>query len=186
MLLSPPTLPAAFFVTYHLSGNQSHPIDWWYDSTQGAEMLVRRVSGSDTRACQGLSLPCTDLVRDGVRWIIHPTVNRCCYLGSASEGCGLLRRDWMVVGNASYIGRQHVEGVLADEWDTLGYRWYKWWQQAGSNVPVKYVSVAGNEEAIYNRSSFRVVPEGFSTDRFWVPPTCNRSHECAARWPCDL
>ena len=50
-----------------------------------------------------VTTPCTQLVRDGKRYVIFPEKQVCCVCCVASHGCGVLKRDWLKT--AKYEGK---------------------------------------------------------------------------------
>lgn len=185
-----PLWPEAFSInmTEQLNGKgATTPVSYYYDSSQKAEKWVRHTTGklAQDNVCQGVDAPCTDLVTQGNRWIIHPTLGDCCLLGTSAHGCGPLARDWIVRNKGTYAGRAVVEGVETDEWDTKGFAVNKFYQTPPPNsVPVKLDQ--GNDVNVYDRSSFIESPGGLHPDVFALPSSCSESKKCKSQFPCSM
>ena len=75
--LEPPLWPLAFGInaTEGYTGKGRSTVSYFYDSRIPAEKWVRPATGlhAQDNVCQGVDVPCADLVVGGYRWIIHPT-----------------------------------------------------------------------------------------------------------------
>ena len=78
----------------------------WFDSERAMERLDR-TDGKIDPICGPLSnnatTPCTQLIREGKRYIIFHLLRQCCYCCDAAHGFGVMRRDWL--RNAKFVGK---------------------------------------------------------------------------------
>lgn len=106
--VTPPVWPEVFHQSYVESYKDStHRITgkFWFDSKR-AMMRVDKQDGQYDAIC-GSVLPnvttaCTQLIRDGKRYVVYPQRRQCCMCCDKEHGCGVLRRDWL--STAKYEG----------------------------------------------------------------------------------
>jgi hypothetical protein len=67
---------------------------------------VERSNGQYESLCgsvlPNVTTPCTQLTREGKRYIIYPEQKKCCICCDAAHGCGFLKKDWL--STAKYEG----------------------------------------------------------------------------------
>jgi hypothetical protein len=99
------------------STTQYHDVGkMWYDSERVMSRLDRS-NGKYDPFCNTITnatTPCTQLVREGKRWIFFPLIRLCCECCDAAHGCGILKRDWL--STANYIGKEELSGQIFDRW----------------------------------------------------------------------
>ena len=84
---------------YFLQGNATTEGTFKYqvDGTY-ARMRISRKNGKADRFCGSVfpfsSTPCDHLVVDGKRYLVFPEKEYCCKCCVASEGCGVVKRNW--------------------------------------------------------------------------------------------
>ena len=189
----PPLWPLAFGInaTEGYTGKGRSTVSYFYDSRIPAEKWVRPATGlhAQDNVCQGVDVPCADLVVGGYRWIIHPTSSECCLLGTFAQGCGPLYRDWARKLNATYSGRSIVGGLEADQWDVQGFSTNRWYTPALPS-PLAGLPVKLNQGGFVNDyvlSSFINASEHpFAADVFQVPAYCQPDRKCKSQIPCSL
>ncbi len=105
-----PTWPLRFqqdFVESYAS-TQYHDVGkLWYDAERNMERLDRS-NGKYAPLCNSITnatTPCTQLTRDGKRYMIFPLVRLCCFCCDSAHGCGIMRRDWLTAAGAKYVGK---------------------------------------------------------------------------------
>lgn len=160
------------------------PVTFYYDAKNKREKWVRHVTGklAQDGVCQGVDAPCIDLVTDGLRWIIHPTLGDCCLLGNTDHGCGPLAQNWIGRNNGSYQGKVTVSGFETDQWNVQGFATNKVYWDAAKSLPVKLDQ--GNCVNVYDTSSFEL--GDLDSKVFALPSTCDAKTLCANQFPCTL
>jgi hypothetical protein len=105
---APPTWPVRFqqdFVETYASTPIRDVGKLWFDSERKMSRMDRN-NGRYDQFCGSVlnaATPCTQLVRDGKRYIIYPFLRSCCECCDAAHGCGIMRRDWL--REAEYVGK---------------------------------------------------------------------------------
>ena len=92
----------------------------WFDSENGMSR-VDRTNGRYDPFCGTVlnaTTPCTQLVRDGKRYMIYPFVRTCCQCCDSEHGCGIMRRDWLK--EASFVGKDELSGQFFNKWNIEG------------------------------------------------------------------
>lgn len=92
-----PTFSEKFVESYtYYSGKIMGSV--FYDSTKDVER-VDRADGRYEVLCgsvlPNVSSPCTHLVNNKKRYIIHPDRRTCCMCCDEAHGCGTTKRDWL-------------------------------------------------------------------------------------------
>jgi hypothetical protein len=142
---------------------------------------VDRTTGKYNGLCSSVTkedIPCTDLVVDGFRYLVFPTIKNCCMCCTTEEGCGILRPDWLL--NATFIGYNTTESVKYQIWDKKGFQDNYYWQVDATQVPY-IIYQHPNDNMVFNVSSFSkmvdpsvfALPSYCSKDRKCPPTSCN-------------
>lgn len=112
--VDPPTWPDHFTQVFVESyGNSAARISGshYYDATRNMSR-VDRTDGKFEGICgsnqPNISTYCTQLVRDGKRYVIFPEKRICCLCCDAAHGCGILRKDWLK--ESTYVGEEAISG----------------------------------------------------------------------------
>jgi hypothetical protein len=75
-------------------------------------MRIDRQEGMHDMICGNIlpnvSTPCTQLIRDKKRYVVHPQRRMCCMCCDQAHGCGTLKRDWL--STAKYEGEKELQG----------------------------------------------------------------------------
>ena len=82
----------------------------WYDAGRGLQRIDRN-SGKFDYFCGAISslvTICIQLVKDNRNWIYFPLIGQCCLCCEKSNGCGMLRQDWL--RNTRYVGTEVISG----------------------------------------------------------------------------
>jgi hypothetical protein len=122
---------------------------------------------------------CTQLVANGVRYIVYPQLRYCCACCNVTQGCGFLSRDWLVNSNATFAGTETINGVLGNVWTIAGGDIYVT-LASGDPVapqPLQIVDGPTNETFV----SYYPVPPAVGT--FAVPSYCQE--QCPANSVCN-
>lgn len=92
---------------YPVLGTHKTNGTYYYDFAN-RRYRIDRANGRYDRYC-GLNgekafvdTPCTQLVVEGMRWLIYPEKQECCQCCTSEQGCGVLFPTWM--NNATFIG----------------------------------------------------------------------------------
>jgi hypothetical protein len=103
------------FGTDHITGN------WSYDFTNRL-FAISRSNGKLDRYCgtiyKGRKTPCTQIIREGKRYVIFPEKKFCCMCCTAASGCGIIKPDWFTSG--SFNGEKTVDGTNTNEYIVKG------------------------------------------------------------------
>ena len=54
----------------------------------------------------------------GKRYLDFPTKKYCCYCCNSTNGCGILKNDWL--STADYLGIEKLSGVEFEKWGIKG------------------------------------------------------------------
>lgn len=131
-----PLWPEHFDISYTAStGNNKTLATWngrmWYDSDSDQERMDndagQLVSWSfwwliytfvKNELCatyyNKTSVFCSILLIDNVRYVHMPSRDDCCQCCNASQGCGILYRDWLI--GAQFAGYQNWHGDMCEGW----------------------------------------------------------------------
>jgi len=142
---------------------------YYYDALRNTTR-IERSPGSNDRYCGSVSSdddPCTHLVRNGVRYLIWPTQNKCCLCCDAEHGCGIVSPTWL--DGAQYLGVEDVDGVPCDTWDQKGLQDNIWYQTVDGAFPVK-LDQKPNDLMVFDVKKFSEEPK--PEEFFSVPEYC--------------
>ena len=110
---TPPTWPVRFqqdFVESYSTSQMHTAGKLWFDSERGMERMDRN-NGRFDPICGSISnmtTPCTQLTREGKRYIYFHLIRQCCYCCDSEHGCGPMRRDWLK--DAKFVGKEDISG----------------------------------------------------------------------------
>jgi hypothetical protein len=180
-----PVWPVRFqqdFVESYTS-TQYHDIGkLWYDSERNMERLDRN-NGKYISLCNSITnatTPCTQLVRDGKRYIIFPLVRLCCFCCDSAHGCGIMRRDWLSVAGAKYVGKEELSGQIFDKWTETDSTTDYWATTDAKQVPRKHAEDnAFFKDFIMNTYSEEYIAESvFALPGYCTGAVCPETSAC--------
>ena len=187
LCLDPPMWPVRFQQDFVESYPSIKPVSAgkiWFDSERAMER-VDRTDGKFDPICGPLSknatTPCSQLVREGKRWIIFHLLRQCCYCCDAAHGFGVMRRDWLKT--AKFMGTDSLRGQdfyhwRVEEGDT------DWWETIdGKHTPRR------SEEDHYLFKDYIMntySEEYISSSIFDLPSYCADAKKCAKGTKCDM
>ena len=93
---------------YPILGTHQTNGTYFYDFAN-RRYRIDRVNGRYDRYCgfngakAFTDTPCTQLVVNGMRWLIYPAKQECCQCCTSEQGCGVLFPTWM--NNATFVGK---------------------------------------------------------------------------------
>ena len=156
----------------------------WYDSERKMERLDRN-DGKIDPICGPLSnnatTPCSQLIREGKRYIVFHLLRKCCYCCDAEHGFGIMRRDWL--RDADFVGKEELRGQDFYHWrnapaDT------DWWETIdGKHTPRRAMEDSLLiKDFIMNTYS----EEYIASSIFDLPSFCENAKKCTAGTKCDL
>ena len=188
-LRRPPVWPAAWAIsfseeTFGPTTNTSGT--WYYDFSAGVQRIDRG-SGKNDRYCGSVDpadAPCSHLVVAGERYLVWPTLKKCCGCCNSTAGCGIVKPTWMVDANGTFSGTApftdspYFSGV-ADSWQINGLQPNFWFTETGTDTPVGFAQVPDDYQW-FNPASYVVGPQDPSL--FTIPsfctPTCPGINIC--------
>jgi hypothetical protein len=120
---SPPIWPNQFTVPF----KETYTVDYirrivhatyWYDNSRNLTR-VDRDNGQYDLFCSGIvkdeALPCQQFVTRGWRYITYgDKLQNCCACCNASNGCDVLKRNWM--DGSEFVGYDEIEGMKVGKW----------------------------------------------------------------------
>ena len=136
---------------------------------------VDRTTGKYDDLCSSVKkddIPCTDLVVDGFRYLIFPTITSCCMCCTVEQGCSILRPDWLV--NSTFIGYNITGSVKYQIWDKKGFQDNYYWQVDATQVPY-IIDQHPNDIMVFNISTFSKTVD---PSVFVLPSYCSKDHKC--------
>ncbi len=124
----PPVWPSQFEQTfqetfkYPVLGSASTTGKFFYDFLN-KRYRVDRANGKWDRYCgSALSFtdtPCSHFVVDSKRYLNFPEKNYCCYCCDSTQGCGILKPDWLT--GAAFVGYESdAQGQSYEKWNKKG------------------------------------------------------------------
>ena len=179
---APPIWPQAFAVNFteETFGPTTNVTGaWWYDFTARLHRLDRS-TGKNDRYCSSVDpvdAPCTHLVVAGWRYLVWPTLSKCCACCNSTSGCGIVAPTWMRDSNGTYSGDAPFTGSpfysgVASSWEITGLQPNYWFTEAGTEVPVGFAQVPDDYQ-YFNPASYVVGPQPASL--FALPSYCTPS-----------
>ncbi len=135
--LAPPVLPSSFVATF------TNPVDpfvpltgtWYYDF----DKQVQRIDGGNQLSCNRVNNNkaeyCTTFLTPSHFYIIFPFRNACCVESSP----GLLRPDWLVHDNATFVGEERILHRVCDVWLAMGSSKNYWIAERKTGFPCRLV-----------------------------------------------
>jgi hypothetical protein len=144
---------------------------------------IDRTTGKYDDLCSSVThftdIPCTQLVVDGFRYLVFPTIENCCMCCTTEQGCSILRPDWL--SNATFIGYNTTESVKYQIWDKKGFQDNYYWQVDATQVPY-IIDQHPDDKMVFNVSSFSktVDPSVFA-----LPSYCSKDRKCPATSSCN-
>ena len=105
-------------------GNHSTNGTFYYDWSARMSR-VDRANGHYDRYCGSNgdkafdNTPCTQLVRNGTRFLVYPKLRTCCACCTDAQGCGIVKPTWLA--GATYLGTVlSPKGVNLTKWNKKG------------------------------------------------------------------
>merc|ERR1712226_43681 len=115
--------------------------------------------------------PCSQLVLDGIRWIIYPDKEECCQCCDAAHGCGILKPTWMV--GAQFLGE--TNGVY--KWNKPGVQANYYYERSSDRKMIKIDQVP-NDVQYYEPDTFQTTIDD-EDDVFQLPSFCVKGNKCS-------
>ncbi|GBG67277.1 hypothetical protein CBR_g88566 [Chara braunii] len=150
----------------------------YYDSTNQRSRIDRDVGRGD-RFCGTVwpirRTPCSHVVVGGVRYLVFPEHRYCCQCCRASDGCGIRPRTWLA--NATYIGRENVEGYDCNKWKQTHKDTTNYWQVIADSTPMR-IYVEPRTQLTFRHDTFKLM-NSIDSDIFSLP----HGYGCEQRCP---
>ncbi|XP_067681834.1 uncharacterized protein [Haliotis asinina] len=153
-MVKPPYWPETFSVQFSELQEVRNAIyaenkgTWYYDYIR-KQARFDHLEGQKNNFCRGQGLsddnpqgPCHLIFsRDMSLYVHYPEAGTCCRLCGASEGCTVLRPDWLK--GATSIGTKVISGTVCYGWTTPGAVANDTWFATEDNVPCLYHEIVG-------------------------------------------
>eukprot|EP00357_Protocruzia_adherens_P019011 CAMPEP_0115038542 /NCGR_PEP_ID=MMETSP0216-20121206/43468_1 /TAXON_ID=223996 /ORGANISM="Protocruzia adherens, Strain Boccale" /LENGTH=224 /DNA_ID=CAMNT_0002418957 /DNA_START=266 /DNA_END=940 /DNA_ORIENTATION=+ len=174
---------------YKILGSHDTAGTYYYDWTNN-RARTDRDNGRWDRYCgfNGLKFfkntPCTQLVVDGMRWMIYPELKECCACCSAAHGCGVLKPSWVSAGK--YIGQTSAtDGTPLYKWDVKGGQsnyYYETVQDNPADRVMHEIYQVSDDDQIFDISS---LSENIDESVWALPPNNETSKTCSFLSVCN-
>ena len=184
----PPIMPNAWMVNFSettsiIIASYNTTGSWYYDFSDASSPRQRldRATGKNDRYCGTVvteDAPCSHLVVAGERYLIWPTLSKCCGCCNSTSGCGVVRPTWMRDANGTWAGTAPFSGPVwsgsADSWQINGAQPNFWFVEAGTQIPVGFAQVPDDYQ-YFDPASYVVGPQADSlfTLPTYCEPSCN-------------
>ena len=151
---------------------------WWYDYN-AVRQRTDRISGKyDSQHCKSLDTQCVTLVDDKFTWVYWPELKKCCTLCSVSDGCGIIKYDWLK--DATFQGYEKKNGYDCNKWFLQGNQKNYFWQTRSSVPYQAFVEMDAVEPGDFmmgfNVPSFNTKP--IAPGIFDLPSYCSSATSC--------
>ncbi|OMJ76747.1 hypothetical protein SteCoe_23809 [Stentor coeruleus] len=122
--------------------------------------------------------PCTQLVNNGIRYLIYPELQVCCNCCSASDGCGVVKPTWLQ--NATYTGTHMYNGTIPSySWLTMSFE-PVFYQETQDPAPLNRfpleIDIGPSDKFMF--ASSNSWNTSFSSNVFNVPTYCQSQYMC--------
>jgi len=161
---------------YPLVGTHNTTGTYYYDWI-GRRYRIDRANGRYDRYCgfNGVrafqNTPCTQLVLEGVRWVIYPEKKSCCQCCHAANGCGILKPTWM--SGAEYLGEKSGEY----KWNKPGLQANYYYETVKGRV-LTQIDQVPNDVQYYDPDSFKLTIAQ-EEEVFRLPDYCVKGDKCS-------
>jgi hypothetical protein len=114
---------------------------WYYDysNSNAPRQRIDRANGAHDRYCGTVvtqDAPCSHVVVGGERYLVWPTLAKCCGCCNATAGCGVVRPTWMRDSNGTWAGTAPFNSPVysgnADAWEITGLQPNYWCVRGGA------------------------------------------------------
>lgn len=182
---NPPVWPVRFQQDFveSWSTTQYHDVGkLWYDSERVMSRLDRS-NGKYDSLCNSITnatTPCTQLVREGKRYMVYPLIRLCCYCCNSSQGCGILKRTWLA--NSKFVGKDELSGQFFDKFRDSDSNVDYWATTDARQLPRKLVEGG----SVYKDFIMNTYSEEYIADSVFALPSycgdniCPKTSECAS------
>lgn len=141
-----------------------------------------RNNGQHVAICSTIvnqTTPCSQITRDGLRFIYFPLLRQCCMCCDSAHGCGFLKRDWLK--NSKFAGTDIISGQTFNKFvDTAGAVEY-WSTTDKDQIPRKLIE---DNERIKDWIMNTFSEEYIAASIFALPSYCSSSNLCPADSKC--
>ncbi len=148
---------------------------------------IDRDNGEYDRYCGSVwklrNTPCTQLVRNGLRFLIAPSRRECCMCCTAAQGCGILSRNWL--RNATFEGTFDYRGTIVYKWNKKGLQNNYYGATADDALVPVFIDMQPNDYFDYHVDSYKERIEG-GASVFDLPNYCDPSKKCPLISICSL
>ena len=175
---SPPVWPERFqqdFVESYTTTTNRDIGKIWFDSKRNLQRTDRTNGRWDSfcNTIQTSNTPCTHLVLNSNRWIIFPVIKQCCFCCNATNGCGILRRDWLM--GSKFAGKEDLSGQTFDKFVDAEAQIDYWATTDSLQIPRKLImGKAITKDFIMNTFSTEYIADSV----FAAPSFCNIANKC--------
>ncbi|XP_063717745.1 uncharacterized protein LOC134844859 [Symsagittifera roscoffensis] len=171
-------------IVYEAEGSYLTTGTYIYDWTN-LKYSIERENGRHDIFCQAeypnTDTPCSHIIVGGNRFLSYPDMNDCCYCCDSSEGCGLLKPDWL--SDATFQGTFFVHlnnGSYANtyKWKKDGNEanfYYETMESSPLNRTMVEIFQSPSEAALYDIPRLLTV----DSEKLSLPPICSMNKTCS-------
>ena len=154
---------------------------WYYDysNPKSPRQRIDRATGTGDRYCSTVvkeDAPCSHVVVSEERYLIWPTLSKCCGCCNATVGCGVVKPTWMRDAGGTWADTAPFTGPVwsgsADSWEINGLQPNYWFTEAGTDTPVGFAQVPTDYQ-YFDPKSYVVGPQPDAL--FELPSYCTPS-----------
>ena len=184
------TWPPSFFVAFNETvnngkGNVTGANGRWYYDFANGRARQERDDGSLDRFCGSANparSPCAHLnpTGDANRYLVWPQLASCCLCGADADGFGVLRPDWVLAANGTYLGRQGLSTPTwtgpADAWHVVGLQSNYYYQDPAAVAAPLAIVQGVDDYMFFDAATFAAGPQEASL--FDRPAECAGAAKC--------
>ena len=164
--------------TQHDTANTIMEGIWYYDYTAIRQRTDRNSGRYDSMHCKSLDSYCVTLVDDKYTWVYWPELKKCCSLCSVSDGCGIIKYDWLK--NSTFEGYEYVNGYESAKWFIQGNQKNYYWNTKRATPYRAMVEMQavdpGNFKMTFHPKTYNTNP--IDPKVFALPSYCNANVQC--------
>eukprot|EP00670_Eutreptiella_braarudii_P004126 CAMPEP_0174297718 /NCGR_PEP_ID=MMETSP0809-20121228/51782_1 /TAXON_ID=73025 ORGANISM="Eutreptiella gymnastica-like, Strain CCMP1594" /NCGR_SAMPLE_ID=MMETSP0809 /ASSEMBLY_ACC=CAM_ASM_000658 /LENGTH=208 /DNA_ID=CAMNT_0015401693 /DNA_START=32 /DNA_END=658 /DNA_ORIENTATION=+ len=171
-----PVWPDVFSQPFNETALVGHTTGYYYYDWPNRRARTDRENGAWDRYCGSVhpfvTTPCQHIVRDGVRYLNFPRLNKCCACCTAAKGCGVLYPNWFEKAGAKYLGHyKSRQGIMCDKWEIKGLQ-SNYYYETKEGIMAELMQMP-NDDQVFDVHRFKKgcsLPDSL----FQLPPNCSK------------